>query len=118
MNPDALRKPSRPSQRLADRQNGAAITTVEHIPTTVLDQGERLTPVSAVKPVDRTFNPNETCARCGPSTPAQFRRVFPTVSKFTHEHTDLYLCAHCSSVGERRLLTTSILHVARTHDRH
>jgi hypothetical protein len=51
------------------------MTTVEHIPTTVLDQGERVTPVSAVKPVDRTFNPNETCAPCGPSTRAQFRCV-------------------------------------------
>lgn len=94
------------------------MTTVEHIPTTVLDQCEQVTPLSAIKPVDRTFDPNETCARCGPSTRAQFRWVFPTVSKFTHEHTDLYLCAHCSSVGEPRLLITSILHVTRTHDQH
>jgi hypothetical protein len=95
------------------------MTTVEqHIPTTVLNQGERVTSLSAIKPVDRTFDPNETCARCGPSTRAQFRWVFPTVSTLTHEHSDLYLCAHCSSIGEHRLLTTSILHVARTHDQH
>ena len=66
--------------------------------------------------LDRTFDPNETCARCGPSTRAEFKWVFRSVSKFTHEHSDLYLCAHCSSVGERRLLTTSILNVARTND--
>ena len=66
--------------------------------------------------LDRTFDPSETCARCGPSTRAQFKWVFPSVSKFPHEHSDLYLCAHCSSVGERRLLTTSILNVARTND--
>ena len=95
------------------------MTTVEqHIPTTVLNQGERVTSLSAIKPVDRTFDPNKTCARCGPSTRAQFRWVFPTVSTLTHEHSDLYLCAHCSSIGEHRLLTTSILHVARTHDQH
>jgi hypothetical protein len=64
--------------------------------------------------VDRTFDPNETCARCGPSTQAQFRWVFQEVSKFTHEHSELYLCAHCSSVGERGLLSTSILDVPRT----
>jgi hypothetical protein len=95
------------------------MTTVEqHIPTTVLNQGERVTSLSAIKPVDRAFDPNETCARCGPRTRAQFRWVFPTVGTLTHEHSDLYLCAHCSSVGEHRLLTTSILHVARTHDQH
>jgi hypothetical protein len=95
------------------------MTTVEqHIPTTVLNQGERVTSLSAIKPVDRTFDPNETCARCGPRTRAQFRWVFPTVSTLTHEHSDLYLCAHCSSIGEHGLLTTSILHVARTHDQH
>jgi hypothetical protein len=91
------------------------MTTVEqHIPATVLNRGERVTPPSAIKPEDRTFDPNETCARCGPGIRAQFRWVFPTVSTLTHEHSDLYLCAHCSSVGEQRLLTTSILHVART----
>ena len=92
------------------------MTTVEHIRTTVLEQCEQVTPLSGIKPVDRTFDPNETCARCGPSTRAQFRWVFRTVSKFTHEHSDLYLCAHCSSLGEPRLLFTSILHVTRTHD--
>ena len=68
--------------------------------------------------VDRTFDPNETCARCGPSTRAKFRWVFPQVSQSTHEHSDLYLCAHCSSVGERGLLSSSILHVARTDHQH
>lgn len=68
--------------------------------------------------LDRAFDPNETCDRCGPSTRAQFRWVFPQVSNSTHEHSDLYLCAHCSSVGEPRLLTISILHVARTDHQH
>jgi hypothetical protein len=42
--------------------------------------------------LDRTFDPNETCARCGPRTRAQFKWVFPSVSRFAHEHSDLYLC--------------------------
>lgn len=67
--------------------------------------------------VDRTFDPNETCARCGPATRAQFKWVFSSVSKFTHEHSHLYLCAHCSSVGGGRLLTTSVFNVSRTSDR-
>ena len=49
--------------------------------------------------LDRTFDPNETCARCGPSTRAHFRWVFPQVSKSTHEHSDLYLCADYSTAG-------------------
>jgi hypothetical protein len=68
--------------------------------------------------LDRTFDPDETCARCGPSTRAQLKWVFPSISKFTHQHSDLYLCAHCSSLGERRLFATSILNVARTNDQH
>ena len=75
-------------------------------------------PGTAQIDLDRTFDPDETCARCGPSTRAQFKWVFPSISKFTHQHSDLYLCAHCSSLGERRLLATSILNVARTNDQH
>lgn len=63
---------------------------------------------------DRTYDLSEICARCGPSTQAQFKWVFPQISELTKEHHDLYLCAHCSQRGERRLLTTSILHVDRT----
>ena len=93
------------------------MTTEAQVPTTVHIQGERTAPMGAFKQVDRTFDPTATCDRCGPSTRAQVRWVFQPVSKFTDEHIDLYLCAHCSSVRERRLLSTSILHVARTGDR-
>jgi hypothetical protein len=99
-------------------QQGFAMTTAAHIPTTVLVQGRRVTPLSPVKATDCRFDANETCARCGPGTQAQFRWVFPPVSELTHEHCELYLCAHCSSVGERRLLTTSILHVDRAPHQH
>lgn len=91
------------------------MTTETQLPTTVLNPARRVTPLSAA---DRTFDPNETCARCGPSTRAQVKWVFPPISEFTHEHCDLYLCVHCSSVGQGRLLTAGILHVDRSHDQH
>ena len=94
------------------------MTTKAHIPATVAIQGERTAPLDAVKQLGRAFDPKETCDRCGPSTRAQVRWVFLPVSKFTDEHIDLYLCAHCSSMSERRLLSTSILHLARTDDQH
>jgi hypothetical protein len=89
------------------------MTTEAHVPTTLASQGERVTPVDAGNQLDPTFDPNETCDRCGPCTRARVRGVFAPVSPFTNEHIDLYLCAHCSSVSEPRLLTTSILNVAR-----
>ena len=82
--------------------------------TSVLVPDPWMTPLSAV---DRAFDPNETCARCGPSTRAQVKWVFPQIGEFTHQHCDLYLCAHCSCVNERRLLATSILTVDPTHGR-
>jgi hypothetical protein len=82
--------------------------TTETEPTPVRVRDLQITPLSAA---DSTFDPEETCARCGPSTRAQVKWVFPPISEFTHQHRDLYLCAHCSCVGERRLLATSILTV-------
>jgi hypothetical protein len=62
------------------------------------------------------FDPDETCARCGPSTRAHVKWVFAPVSEFTYAHVDLYLCTHCSSVHEARLRATSILTVDCTQE--
>lgn len=84
------------------------MTAETQMQTTTFIPNARTTPLSAV---DRTFDPGEICARCGPGTRAQVKWVFPSISEFTHEHHDLYFCVHCSSVGVHRLLRTSILHV-------
>ena len=87
------------------------MTTTAHPPQDVLIPARQMLPLS-IK--DRTYDLSETCARCGPSTQAQFKWVFPQISELTKEHRDLYLCAHCSHLGERRLLATSILQLGRT----
>jgi hypothetical protein len=87
------------------------MTTEAEMPTSVLVPDQRMTPSNAA---EYAFDPDETCARCGPSTRAQVRWVFPPVSELTHQHFDLYLCAHCSCVNEPRLRVTSILTVDST----
>ena len=87
------------------------MTTTAHPPQDVLIPARQVPPLSVR---DHTYDLSETCARCGPSTQAQFKWLFPQISELTGEHRDLYLCAHCSHLSERRLLTTSILHVDRT----
>jgi hypothetical protein len=87
------------------------MTTTAHPHHDVLTPARQVSPLSDT---DRTYDLSETCARCGPRTQAQFKWVFPQISELTKEHRDLYLCAHCSHLGKRRLLATSILHVDRT----
>jgi len=67
---------------------------------------------------DLTFDPEETCARCGPGTQAQSKWVFRPIKEGIRAQCDLYLCAHCSRAGEPRLLTTSLLHVDRAQHQH
>jgi hypothetical protein len=87
------------------------MTTTAHPLQDVLVPARQMSPLSVT---DRTYDLGETCARCGPGTQAQFKWVFPQMSALTKDHRDLYLCAHCSHTGERRLLTASILHLDRT----
>jgi len=84
-------------------------TTARPLPD-VLVPAQQMLPLSVT---DRTYDLSETCARCGPSTQAQSKWVFAQISELTKEHRDLYLCAHCSHLGEHRLLATSILHLDR-----
>ena len=91
------------------------MTTAAHIPSSFLMPAGQMSPQSAT---DLTFDLEETCARCGPGTPAQSKWVFRPIREGNREQCDLYLCAHCSRAGEPRLLTASILHVDRMHHQH
>jgi hypothetical protein len=91
------------------------MTTAAHLLGPALMPAGQLPPQSTA---DLTFDPKETCARCGPGTQAHSKWVFRQLSERTGEHCDLYLCAHCSQACEPRLLSASILRVDRPHHRH
>ena len=82
-------------------------TTVHHSPDVLVPAR------SPLSVTDRTYDLSESCARCGRSTQAQSKWVFPPLRQGTKDHLALYLCAHCSRTAERQLLAASILRLDR-----